>query len=231
MVKLGDIASVITKGTTPTTIGYSFVEDGINFIKIESIDDDGCFLKNKFCHISNECNNTLKRSQLKKNDILFSIAGAIGRTALVDESILPANTNQALAIIRIPEGIIDYSYLIYVLNSPSIIEQLEKRKQGVAQLNISLKDITNLEFPLLSLQKQKQIVDILNKVCKIIRNHKQQLVNLDQLVKSRFKSDDRIKSRFKSDDRKLENTKQRNIPGPYGKAHVAIYQYPHLIAG
>ena len=36
-VRLGDVAAVITKGTTPTSMGYEFVDSGINFIKIESI--------------------------------------------------------------------------------------------------------------------------------------------------------------------------------------------------
>jgi len=39
--KLGDIANLITKGTTPTSLGYQFTETGINFIKIESINEEG----------------------------------------------------------------------------------------------------------------------------------------------------------------------------------------------
>lgn len=186
MARLGDIASVITKGTTPTSIGYNFVEKGINFIKIESISEDGTFLSDKFSHINHECHNALKRSQLAENDILFSIAGAIGRTALVNKSILPANTNQALAIIRIPKGKIDHSFLLYALNSPHIAKQFEKRKQGVAQLNISLKDISELEVPDFSQEKQKYVVGILDKVSKVIHLRKQQLSKIDQLVKSRF---------------------------------------------
>ena len=61
-IKLGDIASVITKGTTPTSIGFNFTEQGINFIKIESITEDGSFINDKFAHISEECYSRLKRS-------------------------------------------------------------------------------------------------------------------------------------------------------------------------
>ena len=100
-IKLGDIATVITKGTTPTSIGFNFEENGINFIKIESIDENGTFLPDKFSHINSKCNGKLKRSQLQENDILFSIAGVIGRTAIITKDILPANTNQAVAIIRL----------------------------------------------------------------------------------------------------------------------------------
>ena len=185
-VRLGDIATVITKGTTPTTLGYNFVDDGVNFVKIESITENGEFLTDKFAHISDECNRKLSRSQLQRNDLLFSIAGAIGRTAIVTDEILPANTNQALAIIRVPEGEVDYSYLKYVLQSPAIVEQFEKKKQGVAQLNISLKDIGVFVIPLRTAEEQKSIVATMDKVNGLIALRKEQLAKLDQLVKSRF---------------------------------------------
>ena len=185
-VRLGDIATVITKGTTPTTLGYDFVDDGVNFVKIESITESGEFLTDKFAHITTECDKKLGRSQLRTNDLLFSIAGAIGRTAIVTDDILPANTNQALAIIRVPEGMVDYSYLKYVLQSPSIVEQFEKKKQGVAQLNISLKDIGDFEIPLRTAEDQLSIVATMDKISELITLRKEQLVKLDQLVKSRF---------------------------------------------
>ena len=185
-VRLGDIATVITKGTTPTTLGYNFVDDGVNFVKIESITENGEFLTDKFAHITDECDRKLSRSQLQRNDLLFSIAGAIGRTAIVTEDILPANTNQALAIIRVPEGVADYSYLKYVLQSPDVVEQFEKKKQGVAQLNISLKDIGDFLIPLRTTEEQKAVVATMDKVTELIALRKEQLAKLDQLVKSRF---------------------------------------------
>ena len=40
-MRLGDIATLITKGTTPTSVGYTFTDTGVNFVKIESIREDG----------------------------------------------------------------------------------------------------------------------------------------------------------------------------------------------
>ena len=45
---VGELASVITKGTTPTTIGFEFVDTGVNFVKVEDITDDNKILKNRF---------------------------------------------------------------------------------------------------------------------------------------------------------------------------------------
>jgi type I restriction enzyme S subunit len=158
-VKLGSLVELITKGTTPTSVGYSFSEKGINFVKIESIDSLGKFLPNKFAKINAECNEALKRSQLKENDILFSIAGALGRTAIVTKEILPANTNQALAIIRLKdEYSISKEFLYRVLASEGIINQISQMKGGVAQQNLSLTQLKDFLVPLPPLQIQQKIV-------------------------------------------------------------------------
>jgi type I restriction enzyme M protein len=157
LVPLGELAKLITKGTTPTSIGYSFQDTGINFIKIESITEHGTFLNEKFNYISKECHDKLSRSQLKENDVLFSIAGAFGRSAVVTKEILPANTNQALAIIRPGERLLP-KYLRSVLKSDHILDIVETLKVGVAQYNLSLKQINELEIPLPPLSIQKEIV-------------------------------------------------------------------------
>lgn len=181
--KLKDICETITKGTTPTTLGFNFLEKGINFIKIESINSSGGFEPTKFAHISDDCNTALRRSQLKENDILFSIAGAIGRTAIVDKSILPANTNQALAIIRLHDSNkYDLNFLRYQLASNVISSQIERQKQGAAQLNLSLKDIGNLEINLPPLPEQQRISATLEKIQSAIDNKKQQIADLQELL-------------------------------------------------
>ena len=158
-VPLSSLVELITKGTTPTSVGYDFTDSGINFIKIESINLNGTFIKNNFAKIDKKCNEALKRSQLKEGDILFSIAGALGRTAIVTKEILPANTNQALAIIRLKDSnLISKEFLIRVLTSESILNQVSLMKGGVAQQNLSLAQLKDFLIPLPSLATQKKIV-------------------------------------------------------------------------
>lgn len=185
-VQLSEVAELITKGTTPTTIGFEFQEQGVNFLKIECFDENGGFIKSKVGHISEECNEKLKRSQLKEGDLLFSIAGAIGRVAIVTKEMLPANTNQVLAIIRIVNEQIYLPYIRLILTSPIVIEQFERKKQGVAQLNLSLKDINEISIPLPSKEKQIELADLFKKVVNIIYKKKEELLALDDLVRGRF---------------------------------------------
>ena len=55
-VPLQDICKVVTKGTTPTTLGKSFTTSGINFIKAESILDNHSIDNTKFAYIDDETN-------------------------------------------------------------------------------------------------------------------------------------------------------------------------------
>lgn len=185
-VRLSEIAELVTKGTTPTTLGYEFQDTGVNFLKIECFSEKGDYIQNKATHISEECHEKLKRSQLKEGDILFSIAGVIGRVAIVTRNMLPANINQALAIIRIKKDDIYLPYVKLILTSPLIKKQFERKKQGVAQLNISLKDINELEIPLPEIGKQIEYANSFKKVEKLIYTRQYQLQKLDELVKARF---------------------------------------------
>ena len=185
--KLEDLCEVITKGTTPTTLGYNFVEKGVNFVKIENISTYGKLLKDRLSCISEDCNQSMSRSQLQEKDLLFSIAGALGRIYIVEKSLLPANTNQALAIIRLKEkNDLFIQYLSLFLNSNSIKRQIEKNKVGVAQLNLSLGQIKNFTVPIPSTTEQLKIVSEIDCLNEMIAVKQEQLKEFDKLAQSIF---------------------------------------------
>jgi type I restriction enzyme, S subunit len=191
--RLGDLSDLITKGTTPTSVGYAFVPDGINFVKIESITENCQFLRNKMAHITQECHDVLKRSQLKPGDILFSIAGALGRTALVTKDIVPANINQALAIIRLkPSNDVLPAFVLQALATGFVLEQIENSKGGVAQQNLSLAQVQEFQIPLPPLPEQQRIVTILDEAFEGIAtakaNAEKNLQNARALFESHLQS-------------------------------------------
>ena len=160
LYRLGDLCELITKGTTPTSVGFNFTDSGINFVKIESITGNGRFIQDKFAHISKECHNSLSRSQLQEGDVLFSIAGALGRTAVVTKEILPANTNQALAILRLKDdNKVLPQFFEYLLLTDMATAQSAQNKTGVAQQNISLGQLGDYVLPIPSLEIQRELVE------------------------------------------------------------------------
>jgi type I restriction enzyme, S subunit len=165
ITKLRDQCVLITKGTTPTSIGKDFQRHGVNFIKIETLEKNGKINEDKLAFIDDETNNLLRRSQLCRYDIIFSIAGALGRIAFIDEYILPANTNQALSLIRLhPNSQLDHKYLVYFLGSHFIKKHIELINVQAAQANLSLENIRDLKIITPPLLEQRAIAAALNDV-------------------------------------------------------------------
>lgn len=180
--KLGEESELITKGTTPTSIGRDFKDSGINFVKIESLEENGNIIKGKIAFIDSFTNNLLKRSQLKSNDILISIAGVLGRVAIVKDDILPANTNQALAIVRLNKEVaLNIEFLFYFLNSERIKRHIEALSVQGAQANLSLQNIYDLRIELPSYQEQTAIAQILSDMDAEIEKLEQKLAKYRQV--------------------------------------------------
>lgn len=172
--KLSEITELITKGATPMTYGFDFEDEGINFIKVENIMESGKIDKNSLLKISEECNNKLSRSKIQKGDILMSIAGTLGRTAIISEEVIPANTNQALAIIRLKK-INNVDYINKTLSSFYIKKHINMIGTVGAQPNLSLKQIGDFNILLPSIKEQEKIASILSTV-------DEQIDNVDALI-------------------------------------------------
>jgi type I restriction enzyme M protein len=89
---------------------------------------------------------------------------------------LPANTNQALSIIRLKEGHNPF-YVASILRSHIVTDKIENLKTGVAQFNLSLEQIKDFEIPLPPLEIQEQIVTEIQGYQKIIDGAKQVVNN------------------------------------------------------
>ena len=184
MVELREVCELITKGTTPTSIGCTFQDEGIRFIKIENIDDNGMISNKRNVFISQDCHEQLQRSQLRLNDILFSIAGSLGHTAIVDrQDLLPANTNQALAIIRAKESLTP-RYLFYYLRSQTVQNGLDNLKVGVAQLNLSLKQVSEFIIPLPDFETQWAIVAEIEAEQQLVEASRQLVTRFEAKIKA-----------------------------------------------
>ena len=174
--KLSNLTQLITKGTTPKVKN---IRNGINFIKVENISDDGVITINSYVS-EEEHMNYLSRSILANNDILFSIAGTLGRTAIVKSHLLPANTNQALAIIRLNKSV-DVEYINTFLKSNAIKTYIRKNPTVGAQPNLSLGQVSDLEINIPNNSEQKKISNLFSKIDLMITLYQRKLDKLKNL--------------------------------------------------
>ncbi len=159
-VRINDISITVTKGTTPKGGKNAYIEKGIGFLRAENLlGYDKIDLTNVKYIDEDTHRKFLSRSILIENDILISIAGTLGRTAVVRRENLPLNTNQAIAIIRLVNAeYVDIKYLIYALNCPSIQKELLGQKKITAIPNLTLEIIGMCCIPFPPLAEQHRIV-------------------------------------------------------------------------
>ena len=188
-VRLGDLSEVITKGTTPTSLGFRFTDTGINYVKSESVTFDGWIDRSKFARIDEETHTALKRSQLKEADVLFSMAGVyIGKTAVVPKDILPANTNQAVGIVRLDQTRAHPRFIDYFLRNPSYNLFLNNLVSQSAQPNLNLTEIRNLPIALPPLAEQKAIAAVLGALDDKIELNRRMNATLEAMARALFQS-------------------------------------------
>ena len=171
--KIKSFSDIISKGTTPKEM--STIKDSkytIRYIKSENIVDDKLIDKPEF-YITNDVNEELKRSQLTDKDILFVIAGAsIGKVAIMEGDLLPANTNQAISFIRIKDEYLIYKkYLWYFLQSNIIKVVINLYSVQSAQPNLSMENLGNIKIPFPFYKNDiNEIIEYLDNKCYEIEN-------------------------------------------------------------
>ena len=188
--KLRSLCDVLSKGTTPKDIETQNDEFYcIRYLKSENIVSNQLNLNPTF-FITAETNNSLERSKLNSGDILFVIAGAsIGKVAITTADFLPANTNQAVAFIRLSSSY-QYStkYIWYFLQSDVVKQLVALSAVQSAQPNLSLEDLGAMRLPLPDQMGCLKITDYLDAKCaeidKLIAKKEQLVKELESYKKS-----------------------------------------------
>ena len=182
MAKLGEVCDILN--------GYAFKSNqyttsGVRIIRISNVQKGYIEDKSPVYYPCDDEN--VKKYELKQNDLLISLTGNVGRTALLEEKFLPAALNQRVSCVRLkePDKVLK-TYLFHLLNSDYFEQQCMKAAEGVAQKNLSPKWLFEYKIPIYSIERQKEISNTLDKIDLLIILRKQQLAKLDELVKARF---------------------------------------------
>lgn len=166
VVRVKNLAKLISKGTTPSTIGGGFIDEGIRFLKGENIGKSLFVNPTPAFYISEEVDAQLSRSRLQENDVLVIIAGATtGKASILTKELLPANTNQAVSFIRPKKAI--YSKLITLWLSTEFAQRIIwMGAVQAAQPNLSMENLGNLPIVL---PNEDEITPLLNEIDRKIK--------------------------------------------------------------
>ena len=179
MARLGDICT-IQSGGTPSRGNKDYWDNGtIPWVKIS--DFSGKYLDHTSEKITQAGLENSSAKIFSKGTILYTIFATLGETCILD---IDATTNQAVAGLKLNDESVSLDYLYYYLLSKK--DYVNEIGRGVAQNNINMKILRELEIHIPSEEDQAKATKVLNKVYELIALRKEQLAKLDQLVKSRF---------------------------------------------
>ena len=209
-VRLGDLC-VINSGGTPRRNNESYWKNGdIPWVKISDLKNEIVESTEEFITLDGLNNSSAKI--FPKGTLLYTIFATIGEVAILK---MDAATNQAIVGIQLKENKKVYlKYIYYYLKSQT--NNIKQLGRGVAQNNINLSVVKNMIIPIVSLEKQRNIIATLNKLEKIKENRITILNCLDDLIKSRFDEFNKFNTHVKN--LKLEDVCTSIVRGPFGSA-------------
>lgn len=143
---ISDVTFRVTKGDTPRSDAIQSASPGdplIPMLRVNAITERGEILIDKAEFIPKSIHlGKSRRSILEANDILYTNAGTIGRVAFVEGDLLPANTNQAIAIVRPNPAIVPPAFLFTLMRQPEFQEPLHCNVVHAVQANLALGKIS-----------------------------------------------------------------------------------------
>ena len=145
--------------TTPNTHPYIRVRD-LNNVIFASLSADYEF-------VDDETQKSIARYVTSVGDVLISIVGTIGLTAIVDESLDQANLTENCVKITNLNGI-SPEYLLLYLRSPVGNKAITRGTVGAVQLKLPIKNILAIPIPLLSKEAYESLDTVLKTIFKEI---------------------------------------------------------------
>ncbi len=122
-----------------------------------------------------------RRSQIAPGDVLLTIVGAIGRSAVVPKECPSFTLQRSVAVIKPESGINPY-FLSYQFSSPLTQSWLLDNAKGTAQKGIYLNKLGTCEIILPPLAEQRRIVAKLDSLFARTRRARAELARIPPLV-------------------------------------------------
>ncbi len=182
-VKLDDILS-IARGASPRPISNYITNEsaGVNWIKIGDVDPNSFFITHTEEKITKE--GAKKSRYVKEGDFILSNSMSFGRPYILK---INGCVHDGWLILSDYENHVTSSYLYYLLRSPIVQNQFDGSANGATVRNLNSDIVRKVSVSIhTDKSEQQKIAAHLDSIQSAIDNKKQQLQQLDELVKSKF---------------------------------------------
>lgn len=114
-------------------------------------------------YITEEKAKKLKRFKVKKDDLIISCSGTVGKVSIINENDEKGIINQALLILRLNTNIVLPQYIKYYFESLTGYKSITSNTNKSAQVNIANREtIEKIKIPVPKMQEQLDIINKLN---------------------------------------------------------------------
>lgn len=156
-VALGDLVMPGRKASYGVLVPGDDVPGGVPFVRVGDLSDrmiNTASLK----RISPSIAARYPRTCLKGGEVLLSLVGTIGRTAVVPHDLAGANTARALAVLPVREDV-DPRYVAIALSPHRVTAELTNLSHEVARKTLNLEDVRKYTIPVPVQAQQLKIID------------------------------------------------------------------------
>jgi restriction endonuclease S subunit len=162
-----------------SSIDYS-EDSGINLISATS-PKNNVFDLSRQAFISKKSHFENSRTALRENDIILSTVGTIGNCAVVTRSILPANSDRHVGIIRVDSTMSPFYVSTFLLSKYGKFQTL-RESTGNVQLNLFIYKIKSLKIATASTLFQFAIEKIIKQSHSILEKSKNTYLKAEQTL-------------------------------------------------
>lgn len=179
-VKLSDVGKVVTGNTPPTKNPEYYSSNDIAFYKPNDLTETEVLkLDRATVYVSESAKSKIRL--LPKGSVLVTCIGIIGKVGIALDK---CTCNQQINAIIPNTNMIDSGYLAYcIMNKKDYIRSIANAP--IVPI-INKTQFSNVQIPLPPLETQKQIAKTLDTAAELLAMRKQQLEELDNLIKSTF---------------------------------------------
>jgi len=157
------------------------VENGIPLFSAQNIVDGKIVRTNEDTYITEEEYWKIHtKYEIQKNDVLLTIVGTIGNTAIVDVD-YRFTLQRSVAIFRPDTEKIEPRFLHYAFQSDSFKRQLLGHSKLTTQGGVYLKELSSLMIPVPPFEEQHKITNILSSIDAKLELEKKEKVRLERI--------------------------------------------------
>ena len=182
-VKLNELVDIYL-GLTHTP---EYVLQGVPFLSVKDI-SNGNIDFSKCSYITEEEYNSLPNGAKPQiGDMLFCRVGTIGKPVIIEPNTPKFGSFVSLGFFRLKNNnLCKLKYLYYWMYSDLFFSQVKQNVKGASQVNLNTGWLSKFDVPLYSIEEQTDIICKLEHLDDLISLRKNQLLKLDEIVKSRF---------------------------------------------